>query len=133
MAKKRTRKKPNIPQAAIEQARQENGIEETPKSSDSDNTQASASVTESVQSEPSKPSRSRRRGRDLHAAQLNKRKKESGYDAEYVSEQLANPTKIVTEEELKEDYGFVITDLRNMGVLAAVLFVALIGISLVIL
>ncbi len=133
MAKKRTRKKPNIPQAAIEQARQDSGIEETPNSSDSDSPSASsASATESTQSTPSKPTRSRRRGRDLNA-KLNKRKGDNGYDAAYIAEQLANPTKVVSEAELKEDYGFVIKDLRNMGILAGVLFVALIGISLVIL
>jgi len=133
MARKRTRKKPNIPQAAIEQARQDNGIEETPDSSEADSPSASAvSTTETAQSTPSKPTRSRRRGRDLNA-QLNKRKGDNGHDAAFVAEQLANPTKIVTEDELKEDYGFVIKDLRNMGILAGVLFVALIGISLVIL
>ena len=36
------------------------------------------------------------------------------------------PTKVVTEDDLRADYGFVIRDLRNMGILAAALFVALI-------
>ena len=50
-----------------------------------------------------------------------------------MAELLANPTKVVTEEDLRADYGFVIKDLRNMGVLAAGLFIALIIVSLVLL
>ena len=42
---------------------------------------------------------------------------------------LANPTKFVTEEELREDYRHVITDLRNMGMLAAVLMIALVALA----
>ena len=41
--------------------------------------------------------------------------------------------KVVTEDDLRADYGFVIKDLRNMGILAAGLFIALIIVSLVLL
>jgi hypothetical protein len=128
---KRRRKKPNIPQATLDQVRQENGVEETPDTSKSES-KADEVASSATKSTPETP-RPRRRGRDLHAAQLKKRKGDSALDPVFVAEQLANPTKIVTEEQLQEDYGFVIRDLRNMGVLAAVLFVALIGIALVIL
>ena len=74
-----------------------------------------------------------RRRRALQAAQLERRKDEGALDAEFVAERLANPTKVVSEEDLRADYGFVIKDLRNMGILAAVLFVALIIVSLVLL
>ncbi len=43
-----------------------------------------------------------------------------------VADILAHPTKIVTEDELRAQYGFVIADLRNMGLLALGLMVALV-------
>lgn len=131
---KRRRKKPNIAQTALEQARQEANGDETPNTHESESTpNDTASVATASKSTSDDKPKARRRRRDLQSAKLDKRKGEGGLDAEFVAEQLANPTKIVTEDELKEDYGYVIKDLRNMGILAAVLFVALIGIALVIL
>ena len=69
----------------------------------------------------------------LQAAQLERRKDEGALEAEYIADLLANPTKVVTEDDLRADYGFVIKDLRNMGILAAGLFIALIIVSLVLL
>ena len=74
-----------------------------------------------------------RRRRALQAAQLERRKDAGALDGEYVAELLANPTKMVTEDDLRADYGFVIRDLRNMGILAAGLFIALVIVSLVLL
>ena len=133
---KRRRKKPNIPEATLEQVRQEADAPATAAASDPD---SSSKETSQIAKAPTAKAttngapRSRRKGRDLQAAQLKKGKADKGLDAEYVADRLANPTKVVTEEQLQEDYGFVIQDLRNMGILAAVLFVALIGIALVIL
>jgi hypothetical protein len=45
---------------------------------------------------------------------------------EQVAKMLANPTKEVTEEDLRQQYGYVLADLRSMGILAASLMVALI-------
>jgi len=39
-----------------------------------------------------------------------------------ISQMLSNPTKIVTEEQLHAQYGFVLADLRSMGLLAAASF-----------
>ena len=46
--------------------------------------------------------------------------------SETVAKLLANPTKNVTEAELRAHYSFVVSDLRNMGFLAAGLMVALV-------
>ena len=110
---KRRRKKPNISQAALEQARQD-----VPQSA----------IPKPTADAPVKP---RRRRRDLQAAQLEKRKSEGVLDAEYVADLLANPNKAVSEADLRADYSFVMKDLRSMGLLAAVLFVVLILISLI--
>ena len=121
---KRRRRKPNISQAVLDQARQgvlndgEREAEPTPE--------AAPATTGTPKAPP-------RRRRALQAAQLERRKDEGALDAEYVAELLANPTKVVSEDDLRADYGFVIRDLRNMGILAAALFIALIIVSLVLL
>lgn len=118
---KRRRRKPNISQAALEQARQGSSV------ATSAATEARTDAAEPVQ----KPRPRRRRA--LQSAQLERRKDQGGLDAEYVAELLANPSKVVTEDDLRADYGFVIRDLRNMGILAAALFVALICAALILL
>ena len=118
---KRRRRKPNISQAALDQARQGSSAP------------AAATPTATAdQAEPVQTPRPRRR-RALQSAQLERRKDQGGMDAEYVAELLANPTKVVTEDDLRADYGFVIRDLRNMGILAAALFVVLIFAALILL
>jgi len=124
---KRRRRKPNISKAALEQARQAVGEGET-------ESRGTAAAPPKQEAPPaSAAAKPRRRRRDLQNVQLDKRQSEGQLDAEYVAELLANPTKVVTEEDLRADYSFVIKDLRNMGVLAAVLFAALIAISLLVL
>ena len=131
---KRRRKKPNISQAVLEQARQSAAGQE-PAASEGDapaQETAAADVATDPVSAPA-PRRQRRRRRDLQAVQLERRKDEGALDAEFVADLLANPTKEVSEEELRADYGFVIKDLRNMGILAAGLLVALVLVSLLVL
>ena len=123
---KRRRKKPNISNAVLEQARQ--GTAEQGGATESREQEAAPAKSAAPAAAP-KP----RRRRALQAAQLERRKDEGALDAEFVAERLANPTKVVSEEDLRADYGFVIKDLRNMGILAAVLFIALIIVSLVLL
>jgi hypothetical protein len=48
---------------------------------------------------------------------------------EMIVERLEHPTRIVTEAELRQDYSYVLKDLRSMGLLAAGLVVALILIA----
>ncbi|MCY3832889.1 MAG: hypothetical protein OXG85_07715 [Chloroflexi bacterium] len=124
---KRRRRKPNISQAVLEQARQ-GAID---GSSPADDRAPEASAPAAVPAAAPKPLPRRRRA--LQAAQLERRKDEGTLDGEYVAELLANPTKVVSEDDLRADYGFVIRDLRNMGILAAALFIALIIVSLVLL
>lgn len=63
-------------------------------------------------------------GGDL-AARPRRRKSEVLSMAE-IEDLLEHPTKTVTETQLRADYGYVLADLRNMGVLAAGLFIFLI-------
>ena len=126
---KRRRRKPNISQSVLEQARQgvvDEGRADAATSRASDSSAGDKPAAAAAKSPP-------RRRRALQAAQLERRKDEGALEGEYVAELLANPTKVVTEDDLRADYGFVIKDLRNMGILAAGLFIALIFISLVLL
>lgn len=123
---KRRRRKPNISQTVLEQARQGAVDEGSAAASPAAPSSVSAAATPTPKQPP-------RRRRALQSAQLERRKDEGALDAEYVAELLANPTKVVTEDDLRADYGFVIKDLRNMGILAACLFIALIIVSFVLL
>lgn len=123
---KRRRRKPNISQTVLEQARQGVIDEGSADAAPAGKSSAPAPTAAAPKLPP-------RRRRALQAAQLERRKDEGALEAEYIAELLANPTKVVTEDDLRADYGFVIKDLRNMGVLAAGLFIALIIVSLVLL
>jgi len=125
---KRRRKKPNISQTVLDQARQ-GVIDEGSAAAPAADSSASAPATPTAAAPKLPP----RRRRALQAAQLERRKDEGALEAEYIADLLANPTKVVTEDDLRADYGFVIKDLRNMGMLAAGLFIALIIVSLVLL
>ncbi len=124
---KRRRRKPNISQTVLDQARQ--GVADA-GSAEAAPARASSQPAATSPAAPPKPPRRRRA---LQSAQLERRKDEGALDAGYVAELLANPTKVVSEDDLRADYGFVIKDLRNMGILAAGLFIALIIVSLVLL
>jgi len=57
-----------------------------------------------------------------------RKSKMSGDDVAYL---LANPTKVVTEEELHAQYGFVLADLGSMGILAAASFAILLVLAFI--
>lgn len=147
MSKRRNRKKsnrPNIPQSTLDRARiqaglepegdedtalaEGAGVEEMPESSVEEapikatRTEPPAR-TESTATDKPKPRPTRRRISD---AQLQRSKERGKLDAETVAELLHNPTKVVSEEELHRDYGYVLSDLRNMGILAGVLMIFLV-------
>jgi hypothetical protein len=154
VAKRRNRdKKPNIPQETLDRARQQVGapnpeeeidapeqVEEmlvlVDDSDDDDSAErpalTAAPITGATRAER-RAGRSSRRSRSAAAASTApvraRTRKQKGFEEmshEEIEEILRHPTKEVSEEELHRQYGYVLTDLRNMGVLAAVLFVALI-------
>jgi hypothetical protein len=60
--------------------------------------------------------------------QYSQRRKDT-LDRQTMEDMLANPTKIVTEQELRQEYAHVLGDLRNMGLLALVLMVVLVALG----
>lgn len=142
MSKRHNRKgTPNIPQDILERARQqiaeqEAASAETGKSveeaSEVVNTLASKPVSSAAEAnrperaQPEKPRPRRREG--MQPARLGEKKIDPN-DPETVRQLLANPTRIVTEEELRREYGYVLSDLKSMAMLAAGLVVALVVIA----
>lgn len=57
--------------------------------------------------------------------------KQAQLDAERVAYLLENPTKTVSPEVLKAEYGYVIADLRNMFLLAGALVILLIALAVI--
>lgn len=58
-------------------------------------------------------------------------KKAAELDHATLAELLHNPTKFVSEEELRREYAYVLNDLKSMAVLAVGLLVLLITLALV--
>lgn len=54
------------------------------------------------------------------------RKKRTILTQEQIAYQLAHPTKEVPYEELKRDYSHVVSDIRNMFVLAGILMISMV-------
>lgn len=68
---------------------------------------------------------------DYDAPPRPKKKKFGDLDADLVAELLHNPTKEVSAATLKEQYSYVIADIRSMAILAAGLFTLLIVLAFV--
>lgn len=102
MAKKKTIRKPNLSQAALERAKRElseSGIDVSELTVKADVATKTSTPT------PKQPSQ----------------------------QQVVRSKKtMMTKEELATEYGYVLTDLRNMGTLAGILFVTMIVVSLLI-
>ncbi len=140
---KRRRKKPNLSQETLDRAREEAGLPPEVDEDDEDEeleeavvskvvtSTAVASTPTTAKAVSSTSTSGRRRKRTVGAAQLDKRKADGKLNANYIADMLEHPTKTVTEEQLHAEYGFVLKDLRNMGLLAAALFASLIIFALV--
>ena len=124
MSKRKNRKSaPNLPQATLDRARkQADGEVET---------MAEPAVDRQERRAARRQEREARRSKQLESAQFTQRTrvKEAELTNEMLNQMLANPTKEVSEAELREQYSYVLSDLRNMGILAGALFVFLIALA----
>lgn len=136
---KRSRKKasPNLPQQTLDRARRqaagEEVVGEEPAPPKPEKKAESKPKAEQTAPAPTKSREERRQGREnrparrqVQSAQYSQRKDRNTMDPSQVQFALTHPTINVTEEQLHEEYGFVLADLRNMGLLAAVLMVVLV-------
>jgi hypothetical protein len=117
MSKRRKRKnqsQPDLPEATLARARREAGLA-------ADETYELEEVAA-----PEKPKLEPTRQESLPPAQKRKRRREvepEDLSYEDIVERLTNPTKFVTEEQLRAQYTYVLADLRGMAMLAGLLFV----------
>lgn len=129
MSKRKNRKnqRPNLPKATLERARQQlnEGVEEEQEEVvEAAPSRRSAARAESAPA-PSPRAAGGRKGR-LTPQQIERAKQRDELDAETIAYTLAHPYKEVSDEELATEYRHVLLDLRNMGILAAVLIVMLV-------
>lgn len=110
MSRRRNRR-PNLPQDTLARARREAGLGEAPAAADGAQARR-RSEGERGAGRPARRARSLRAGEEL--------------TQEEIAERLANPLRQVSEGELRAQYGYVIADLRSMGLLALGLFVLMI-------
>ena len=127
MSKRRTRdRQPNIPMDALQRAREQAGLPSTPSedvASEASKAEVAAPVeTAAPTFTPSASAGSvAARRRKVGSAQLDSAKRRSQTDQDKIKYLLEHPTKTVSEAELRKEYFHVLIDLRNMGLLAAVL------------
>lgn len=132
MSKRKNRKSsaPNLPQETLDRARREAGLDPLVES---ENVPSPAEIEDDGEPVAVAPPRPARRSEALPTAQQpRRRRKEVAYEdmtQEEVIFLLENPTKEVGEDELRQQYGYVLADLRNMGLLTVVLFIALVVVA----
>lgn len=125
MAKRRrSSKKPNLPQSTLERARRQ--AEGTEEPSADSAVEEQLKKAEAATPEKPKAASAESRRRKVNPAQLERSRQRGELTHEMIENMLHNPTVTVTQEQLSEDYQHVLFDLRNMGILAAALFVVLV-------
>jgi hypothetical protein len=138
--KNRSASRPNLPKATLERARRQAAGEELDEAESVEEVigepeeeaapePAKAEATGSRRFERVSERRAgstRRRGTPRAYSQ---RRKSDVMDNEAIQEVLRHPTKHVSEEQLHEEYGHVVRDIRNMGVLAIGLMVLLVTLA----
>jgi hypothetical protein len=134
MSKRKNRSSaPNIPQATLDRARQQitGSAEPTPAPAEPVETVAAEAKSEPVAKvAPSASSRvaaqraassSRGRttsGRRVQSAQAKSGGRRDQLDSQLVKNRLLHPTKTVSEAELRQEYGYVVKDLRTIAIIS---------------
>ena len=141
MSKRKNRSSaPNIPQATLDRARQQLGGDGAPASVEPEEVVEAEVIAEAqpVKAAPAASSSrvaaqraatsSRSRGtgnRRVQSAQSKGGRKDQ-LDTEMVKNRLLHPTRVVTEAQLREEYGYVIADLRTIAIIAVAMIVLMV-------
>lgn len=122
MSKRRSRKSSDLPAETLARARREAGLEPIEeRAEDAEETdEPEILATPPLRAETRPPVQRRKRRKEVDVSELTQAE---------IAERLAHPTRIVTEDDLRQQYTYVIADLRSMGLLAAGLFVFVIVIA----
>jgi hypothetical protein len=141
MSKRKNRNSsPNIPQATLDRARQQitgespakpaESVEETPVRAEAAPIVPAAPRTPTARVSTARPRSSSNRRRAESAQPRGGRKDQ--LDTEIVKNRLLHPTRMVTQEQLREEYGYVIHDLRAIAIIAIAMIVFMVVLAQVI-
>ena len=138
MSKRKNRSSaPNIPQATLDRARQQLGGDAVPAPDEPVEAVEAEIKPEPVKAAPvpssrvaaqravSSPRSRANANRRVQSAQSKGGHKEL-LDTEMVKNRLLHPTRIVTEDQLREEYGYVISDLRTIAIIAVAMVVLMV-------
>lgn len=131
----KSRPRPNIPESTLNKAREGNEHEgavppEIAEEIENMDEEQLRMMVAAQRLEQMREERYQKREQRAKSSRSTRRKRDDvEVTPEMVAEQLAHPTKTVTSDELRNQYNYVLNDLRNMGLLAAALFLALIGLG----
>jgi hypothetical protein len=138
MSKRKNRSaSPNIPQATLDRARQQISGD-VPAAPDEPIEAAAEEKVDSVTltNPPPRPSAARvsassNRGRSNRRTQPAQSKggRKEGMATDVVRNRLMHPTRIVTENQLREEYGFVMRDLRMIGFISIAMIVLMVVVA----
>jgi hypothetical protein len=138
MSKRKNRSaSPNIPQATLDRARQQISGDAPLEPVEAVEEAAAEAKVESVTltNPPPRPaarisaSSSRTRGtRRTQPAQAKGGRKEA-MGTDIVRNRLLHPTRVVTENQLREEYGYVMRDLRMIGLISIAMIVLMIVVA----
>lgn len=122
MSKRRSRKSSGLPAETLARARREAGLEPAEEEANivEESDAPAVLAVPPLRAEPRPPVQRRKRRKEVDVSELSQAE---------IAERLAHPTRIVTEDELRQQYTYVIADLRSMGLLAAGLFAFVIVIA----
>lgn len=143
MSKRKNRKsRPDLPSDVLERARQQIAQESRPPAAEEADQEEQPAAppkpaptarpvsTAPVSSYRRTAERAARRRAEMGAAPGRKNgEQRTVLDVDYVRDKLAHPTIVVTEEQLRQQYSYVLDDLRRIGLLAIGLVAALIIIA----
>ncbi len=119
MSKRKNRSSsPNLPADALARAREQ-------IAQDSGDSPAPAAAPAPRAAAPAPAPRVRKAALQPARSSGNRDKDSDRMDTNYIRSRLEHPTRIVTEGELRSQYGYVISDLRQMAVLSVGLIVLL--------
>lgn len=130
MSKRKERGGQRLNRELLDRARQQAQAIENESEAEAEVEEAAAPAQTSTQPSSATP-RAPRRSTSARLRARNEEARKKSLTAEDIAHLLSNPTKIVTEAELHAQYGFVLRDLRSMGLLAAASFGVLLVLAFV--
>jgi hypothetical protein len=123
--RKRSNKQPDLPAATLQRARAQIRGEDV----DAEETEAQAAADAEAEAKSRREERRARRRAAPQPVQYARRHSDKETDQDYIQDLLANPTRQVSEAELREEYGHVVRDIRGMFLLAGGLMVLLVALA----